>query len=135
MPIRILGDCRPGEPGGCADPLGPLELESIMDTLPLQLQQGVVNLLIPGQVGILLPPKIGLTTVQVVAHPENKQFGLYHFKELKTIWVASKTLEKIVDLGLFRPGNYYYHLVYAINAIGLRSVDVEYTIDEVQSSE
>jgi hypothetical protein len=133
MPIKFLGNCRPGEQDGCADPLSPSELESIIDTLPLQLQQGAVNLLIPGQIEIPLPPKIALTTIQVVSHQENRQFGLFHFKELKTIWVACKTLEKIVGIGLFRPGNYYYHLVYAINAIGLKAVDVEYIIDEAKS--
>ena len=134
VPIRILGNCRPGEQDGCEDPLSPSELASIIAALPLQLQQGAVNLLIPGQIEIPLPPKITLTTVQAVSHPENKQFGLFHFKELKTIWVACKTLEKIVEIGLFRPGNYYYHLVYAINAIGLKAVDVKYIVEEAKSS-
>jgi hypothetical protein len=40
------------------------------------------------------------------------------------------TPQKVVDLGLFWSGNYYYQLVFAINAIGLEAADIEYSIPE-----
>jgi hypothetical protein len=128
MPINILGPCRPRPAGKCIDPLDPNALASIVDSLPITGREGNVNLIVPGQIEIPWPSKLGRTIVSVVSHPDNKRYGLFHLPELKTIWINSTTLQKVVDLGLFRPGNYYYQLIYSINAIGLEAVDIEYIL-------
>jgi len=128
MPIKILGPCRPEPAGKCIDPLDPYALASIVESLPITGREGNVNLIVPGQIEIPLPPKFASTISSVVAHPDNKRFGLFHLPELKTIWINSSTLQEVVDLGLFRPGNYYYQLVYSLNAIGLEAVDIEYIL-------
>jgi hypothetical protein len=130
MPIKILGPCRPGPFGNCSDPLDPNALGSVVESLPITGREGNVNLIIPGQIEIPLPPKLANTVISVVAHPENKKYGLFHLPEIKTIWINAITLQKVVDLGLFSIGNYYYQLVYSINAIGLEAVDIEYTPPE-----
>ncbi len=126
MPIKILGPCRPYPSGGCIDPLDPNALALIVESLPVAGREGNVNLIVPGQIETPLPPQLVRTITGVVAHPDNKRYGLFHLPELKTIWINSATFQKVVDLGLFRPGNYYYQLVYSINAIGLAAVDIEY---------
>ena len=77
-----------------------------------------------------MPPGIAHTITGVVAHPDNKKYGLFHLPELKTVWINSSILQKVVDWGLFMPGNYYYHLVYAINAIELEALDIEYILPD-----
>ncbi len=128
MPVKILGPCRPIPLGKCIDPLDPDALASIVESLPITGREGNVNLIVPGQIAIPLPPKIVRTITSVVAHPDNKKYGLFHLPELKTIWINSNTLQKVVDLGLFRPGNYYFQLIYSINAIGLEAVDIAYIL-------
>lgn len=128
MPIKILGPCRPKPLGMCIDPLDPIALASIVESLPITGREGNVNLIVPGQIKIPLPPNLARTIASVVAHPDNKSYGLFHLPELKTIWINSTTLQKVVDLGLFRSGNYYYQLIYSINAIGLEAVDIEYKL-------
>jgi hypothetical protein len=130
MPIKILGPCKPEPSGKCIDPLDPTALASIVDSLPITGREGNVNLIIPGQIEIPLPPKIASTIASVVAHPDNKYYGLFHLPELKTIWINSTILQKVVDLGLFRSGNYYYQLVYSIHAIGLKAVDIMYILPD-----
>ena len=130
MPIKILQPCRPEPSGRCIDPLDPNALASIVESLPITGREGNVNLIVPGQIEIPLPPKFASAIVSVVSHPDNKRYGLFHLPELKTIWINSTTLEKVVDLGLFRPGNYYYQLIYSINAIGLEAVDIEYILPQ-----
>ena len=130
MPITILGKCRPGQIGGCTDPLDPMELESVVLSLPITAREGDVDLLIPGQIVTPLPPKLSNTIMGVVKHPDNQKYGLFHLNELKTIWINASTFRKVLNSGLFIPGNYYYQLVYAVNAIGLEVVDIEYTYIE-----
>ncbi len=130
MPIKILGPCRPEPSGKCVDPLDPQALASIVDSLPITGSEGNVNLIVPGQLGIPWPPQLGRTIASVAAHPDNKRYGLFHLPELKIIWINSIILRRVVDLGLFRAGNYYYQLVYSINAIGLEAVDIEYSLPE-----
>jgi hypothetical protein len=130
MPIKILRPCKPGPLGNCSDPLDPMALASVVDSLPITAKEGNVNLIIPGQVSIALPPRLADTITGVVAHPDNKKYGLFHLPEIKTIWINSATLQKVVDWGLFMPGNYYYHLVYSINAIGLEALDIEYILPD-----
>ncbi len=126
MPIKILGPCLPEPTGKCIDPLDPEALASIIESLPITGREGNVNLIVPGQIEIPLPPGIARTIASTVAHPDNKRYGLFHLPEVKMIWINSTILQKVVDLGLFRPGNFYYQLVYSINAIGLLAVDIEY---------
>jgi hypothetical protein len=130
MPIKILGPCKPEPSGKCIDPLDPNALTSIVESLPVTGREGNVNLIIPGQLGISWPPKLSSTIASFVAQPENKKYGLFHLPELKMIWINSTTLQKVLDIGLFRSGNYYYQLVYSINAIGLEAVDIEYILPE-----
>ena len=89
-----------------------------------------MNLIVPGQIEIPLPPKLASTIASVVAHPDYKRYGLFHLPELKTIWINSTNLQRVVDLGLFRAGNYYYQLIYSMNAIGLEAVDIEYILPD-----
>lgn len=89
-----------------------------------------MNLVIPGQLGIAWPRRLGATIAAVVSHPDYRQFGLFHLPDLNIIWINSTTLNRVIDLGLFRSGNYYFQLVYAVNAIGLKAVDIEYTIPQ-----
>jgi len=126
MPIKILRPCEPGPFGHCSDPLDPTSLASIVESLPITGREGNVNLIIPGQLGISWPPRLSSTIANAVACPDNKKYGLFHLPEIKIIWINSTTLQRVVDLGLFLPGNYYYQLVYSINAIGLEAVDIEY---------
>lgn len=130
MPIKILRPCKPGPLGSCSDPLAPTALASIVESLPITAKEGNVNLLIPGQVGISLLPRLANTITGVVAHPDNKKYGLFHLPEIKTRWINSATLQKIVDWGLSISGNYYYHLVYSINAIGLEALNIEYILPD-----
>jgi hypothetical protein len=126
MTINILGPCTPGPSGNCTDPLDPDALASIVDSLPITGKEGNVDFIIPGQLGISWPPGLSRAITGFVAQPENKLYGLFHLPELHMIWINSTTLHKVLDSGLFRSGNYYYQLVYAIRAIGLQAVDIEY---------
>jgi hypothetical protein len=128
MPIKILRPCNPGPFGNCSDPLDPLALSSIVESLPVTGREGNVNLVIPGKLGISWPPQLARAIASTVAQPDFKKYGLFHLPELKIIWINSATLQRVVDLGLFLPGNYYYQLVYSINAIGLEAADIEYII-------
>jgi hypothetical protein len=128
MTIKILRPCQPGPFGGCDDPLDPDALASIVESLPVTGREGHVNLVIPGQIETPLPPGLSRAISGAAAHPDNRKYGLFHLPGIKTIWINSTTLQKVLDLGLFLPGNYYYQLVYAINAIGLQAVDIEYII-------
>ena len=130
MPIKILRPCKPGPFGNCSDPLDPDVLTCLIESLPITGREGNVNLIIPGQLGISWPPKLATTISSVVARPENKKYGLFHLPEMKIIWINSTILQKVVDSGLFKPGNYYFHLVYSINAIGLEAVDIEYIFSD-----
>jgi hypothetical protein len=130
MPIKILGPCVPEPLGKCVDPLDPAALASIIESLPVTGREGNVNLIIPGQLGISWPPKLSSAITSFVARPENKHYGLFHLPELKIIWINSATLQKVLDIGLFRSGNYYFQMVYSINAIGLQAVDIDYTLPE-----
>jgi hypothetical protein len=130
MPIKILGPCKPDPSGKCIDPLDPNALTSIVESLPITGREGNVNLIIPGQLGISWPSKLSSSIASFVAQPENKKYGLFHLPDLKIIWINSATLQKVLDIGLFRSGNYYFQLVYSINAIGLEAVDIEYIVPE-----
>lgn len=127
MSIQILGPCRPAPSGKCLDPLDPVALASIVDSLPIIGREGNVNLVIPGELGLAWPPRLAHSIADFVAQPENKRFGLFHLPESKITWVNATVLQRVLDLGLFRPGNYYYQLVYSINAIGLEAVDIGYS--------
>jgi hypothetical protein len=70
MPIKIIGKCRPGEIGGCTDPLDPSALDSIITSLPITGREGDVDLIIPGQIITPLPPKLANTIMGVVKHPD-----------------------------------------------------------------
>jgi hypothetical protein len=130
MPIKILGPCKPEPSGKCIDPLDPDALSSIVESLPITGREGNVNLIIPGQLGISWPPRLAAVMGSFVAQPENKRYGLFHLPSHKLIWINSTTLQNVLDIGLFRSGNYYYQLVYSINAIGLEAVDIEFILPQ-----
>ena len=110
--------------------MDPNALALLVESLPVTGREGNVHLIIPGQLGISWPPRLSNTIASFVAQPENKKYGLFHLPELKIIWINSTTLQKVLDTGLFRSGNYYYQLVYSINAIGLEAVDIAYILPE-----
>jgi hypothetical protein len=127
MSITILGPCTPGPNGHCSEPLDQFALSTIIESLPVSGREGNVNLIVPGKLGLPWPPGIARAIADFVSRPENRKYGLFHHPESSIIWVNSNTLKKVVDMGLVRPGNYYYQLVYAINAIGLEAVDIAFT--------
>lgn len=125
MKLRVLGACRPGKWFGCKAPIDADGLSALLHSVPEMKQQEIVNIIAPGQIQTPLPPHSVDTIVSVVAHPDNRKYGLFHWKELQTIWLRRETLEDVVSRGLFRSGDSYPELVRAISRLGLESVDID----------
>jgi hypothetical protein len=86
---------------------------------------GVTIQIILGQFQTPPPPGIGRLFNEIIDHPENRRYGLYHLKDSQIIVLKSTTLEETVRRHLFTPGEPYFELVRAINRLGLEAVDVE----------
>jgi hypothetical protein len=125
MKLRILGKCRPGKWFGCNAPVDASGLEQLVCSIPHMQHEGIVNILTSGQMQKPMPPNSVNSIIAVVAHPDNKQYGLFHWKDMQTIWLKRSTLEEIVKRKLFGSGDQYARLVQAITALGLEAVDVE----------
>ncbi len=123
--MRILGQCQPGKLTGCKAPFPAGGLREFVESLPAYQQEGIESLIIPCQIHTPLPPNSVNTIENVLAYPDNSRFGLYHWKNLETIFLKRRVLEEVVKKGLFKPEQDYAALVAAIKKIGLSVVDID----------
>lgn len=124
--IRILGKCRPGKWLGCKAPLSSAALERVISSIPKFRDQGIVNLVIPGQTHTPLPPNSVRTFIEVLAHPRNSWIGMMHWRKLETIVLRRNVLEEAINSGHFRTGMDYAALVSALALQGLSTVDIDF---------
>jgi len=126
MPVRVLGVCRPGKLFGCKPPLSPVALESVVSSLPQMREQGIVNLIIPGQTHTPLPPNSVNQLIGILAHPDNSRIGMMHWRKLDTIILRRHALEEAIKSGRFQLGGDYATLVKALKQQGLSTVDIDF---------
>lgn len=125
MKVKTISKCRPGRFFGCKDPLTAEQITAVIENLSWHEEQGITNLILPGKQEKGLPPNSVSAIANVMAHRDNKVFGLMHWREYDTICIRREVLKKVVEEGYFRIGKPYKDLVKALKSLGYKVIDIE----------